>query len=468
MANLIVSIRFYNYMILGYFLTICSIYLVLNIISFKAIRKYTHKITHIELKNVFRFSNTKPISLIVPAYNEGNTIIDSTKAFLQLEYPEFQIIVVNDGSKDDTLDKLITHFSMKKVHFGVIENLNTKPLRGVYMSSKYPSLIVLDKENGGKADAINAGINISKNPLICVVDADSILERDCLLKIAHPFMENENTIAVGGIVRIANGCKVKYGRVLEIGPPKSWLGKIQVVEYLRAFLFGRTGFDSLNAMLIISGAFGCFKREALIKVGGYKSDSLGEDMEIVVKMHEIIRKNNPKARITFVPDPICWTLVPENFPSLRSQRIRWQKGTVQSLGLHKKLFLNPKYGWVGLLAFPYFTIFEMFGPIIEFSGYVIVILSYLLRITDVSFVVVFFTAAVLYGIVLSILSVILEEMSFRKYPKGVHLFILFCASVLENLGYRQLLTWWRFQAMVEYLFGARSWGKIEKKGFTVL
>jgi len=465
MEGFIKFIRFYNYMMIGYFLIICTIYFVLNVISFKVIRRYTRKIAHAELKNLFRFSNVRPISVVVPAYNEGNAIVDSTRAFLQLEYPEFQIIVVNDGSKDDTLDKLLTNFAMEKVPFGMIEDLKTQPIRGIYMSRKYPFLIVVDKENGGKADAINAGVNVSKNPLVCVVDADSILESDCLLKIAQPFIEDPKTIAVGGIIRIANGCKVKQGRVLDIELPHSWLGKFQVVEYLRAFLFGRTGFDAVNAILIISGAFGCFKKEALVKAGGYLANCIGEDMEIVVRMHEIIRKDNSQGRITFIPDPVCWTEAPESIRVLKSQRIRWQKGTLQSLGLHKNIFMNPKYGWVGLLAFPYFTIFEMLGPIIEFIGYTIFILSCFMGMIDFPFAALFLTVAILYGVILSVLSVILEEMSFRKYPKTRHLLTLFCASILENFGYRQLTTWWRFQGILQYFFGARSWGKMEKKGF---
>ncbi len=465
MESFIKFIRFYNYMMIGYFLIICTVYFILNILSFKVIRSYTRKIAHTELKNLFRFSNVRPISVVVPAYNEGNTIVNSTHAFLQLEYPEFQIIVVNDGSKDDTLDKLLTHFTMEKVPFGMIEDIKTKLIQGIYMSRKYPSLIVINKENGGKADAINAGINVSKNPLVCVVDADSILESDCLLKIARPFIKDPNTLAVGGIIRIANGCTIKQGRVLDISLPHSWLGKFQVVEYLRAFLFGRTGFDAVNAMLIISGAFGCFKKEVLVRLGGYRTNCIGEDMEIVVRMHEMIRKEGSKGRITFIPDPVCWTEAPESIRVLKSQRIRWQKGTLQSLGLHKKIFLNPKYGWVGLLAFPYFVIFEMLGPIIEFIGYAAFTFSCFMGMIDYPFAALFLTVAILYGVILSVLSVILEEMSFRKYPKTEHLLTLFCASILENFGYRQLTTWWRFQAIIEYLFGARTWGKMEKKGF---
>ncbi|MHC1604502.1 MAG: glycosyltransferase family 2 protein [Candidatus Methanofastidiosia archaeon] len=458
-------VYYYNYVALFYLLTVGTIYFILNIVSFIVIKKYVHEIEHIELAALFHYGNAKPVSIIVPAYNESNTIIDSTHAFLQLEYPDFHVIVVNDGSKDDTLDNLITHFSMENVPYSTVENLTTKPVRGVYMSRKYPSLLVVNKENGGKGDALNAGINVSKDPLICVIDADSILERDCILKIVRPFVKDENTIAVGGIIRIANGCQVKEGRILKVGLPKTWLGKFQVVEYLRAFLFGRTGFDYINAMLIISGAFGCFSREALLEVGGYATNSVGEDMELVVRMHKKIRQNNPDAHITFIPDPVCWTEAPETLRGLRSQRMRWQKGTVQTLMWHKNLFFNPEYRGIGLFAFPYYVIFEMLGPLVEFGGYIVFIISWLLGLVSVPFAIAFLAVAILYGMALSISSVVLEELSFRKYPKTSHIIHLFLAALLENIGYRQLQTWWRVRGMLEYLFGARGWGKLKKMGF---
>ncbi len=462
--SIIGALYIYNYFALTYLLTIGTIYFVLCFVSFKTIRKYSAKVSYIDIKDLFRYGNTKAVSVIVPAYNEGNSIINSTSAFLQLEYPDFHVIVVNDGSKDDTLNNLISHFSMKRVPYGMVDSIDTMPVRGFYRSKEHPSLLVIDKENGGKADAINTGINASKDPLICVIDADSILERDCLLKVVRPFVEDENVIAVGGIVRIANGCKVEQGRVLEIAPPKKFIGKFQVVEYLRAFLFGRTGFDAVNAMLIISGAFGCFSKDAVLKVGGYRAGCIGEDMELVVRMHKILRRQNPNTRITFVPDPVCWTEAPETLKVLRSQRVRWQKGTIQSIMLHKDMFLNTDYGWVGFFAFPYFVIFEMLGPFVEFSGYIVFILSALFGIVSLPFAIMFLTVAVLYGMVLSITSVILEELSFKKYPKTSHLLHLFCAAFLENIGYRQLQTWWRFRATIEYAFGSRGWGKMEKKG----
>jgi len=462
--DIIGALQIYNYLALIYLLIIGTIYFILCFVSFKVIRRYTRKVTYIDIKDLFRYGNIKAISVIVPAYNEGNSIINSTSAFLQLEYPDFHVIVVNDGSKDDTLHNLISHFSMKRVPYGMVDSIDTMPVRGFYKSKEYPSLLVIDKENGGKADAINTGINASKDPLICVIDADSILERDCLLKVVRPFIEDENVVAVGGIVRIANGCKVEQGRVLEIAPPKKCIGKFQVVEYLRAFLFGRTGFDSVNAMLIISGAFGCFSKDAVVKVGGYRAGCIGEDMEIVVRMHKILRRNNPNARITFVPDPVCWTEAPETLKVLKSQRIRWQKGTIQTMLLHKDMFLNADYGWVGFFAFPYFVIFEMLGPLVEFSGYFVFVLSALFGIISLPFAITFLAVAILYGVALSITSVILEELSFKKYPKTSHLLHLFCAAFFENIGYRQLQTWWRFRATIEYVFGSRGWGKMEKKG----
>ncbi len=456
----------YNYLLLAYSFAIGSIYLLLNILSFKRILQYKQKMAYIDLKKIFKFQNYKPISIIVPAYNEENTIVDSIKSLLQLEYPDFQLVIVNDGSTDQTLEKIFGNFSIRQVSFIPFYELKSNPIRAVYMSHEYPSLVVIDKVNGGKADAINAGINIAKNPLITVIDADSILERDCLLKIVRPFMENENIIAVGGTIRVANGCEINHGNMVKVGIADSWLARFQTVEYLRAFLFGRNGFDVLNSVMIISGAFSCFSRDALINIGGYREGSIGEDMEIIIRMHSVFRKKNPKTKITFIPDPVCWTEAPERLKILRSQRIRWQKGTIDSLRLHMKLLFNPAYGALGFIGFPYYAFFEMIGPIIEMTGYMIFLIAFFLNIVSTSFAFAILSAVLLYGIVLSILSVILEELSFKKYPTLKDLFILFGAAFFENFGYRQIIAWWRFKATIDYIAGNRGWGKMEKKGFS--
>jgi cellulose synthase/poly-beta-1,6-N-acetylglucosamine synthase-like glycosyltransferase len=405
------------------------------------------------------------VTIIVPAYNERNTIVDCIHSILQLEYPDYQLIIVNDGSTDGTLEQLFEKFKIRQASFTPYYEIASHPIKAVYLSPAYPNLVVIDKENSGKADSINAAINISRNPLIAVIDADAVLERDCLMKIVRPFMENKNIVAVGGAARIANGCKVNKGYIEEVDLPKSWLARFQVVEYLRAYLFGRNGFEFLNGILIISGAFSCFRRYALIEIGGYKSGAVGEDMQIIVRLQKELRMKNPKTRVTFIPDIGCWKVAPEKIKSLSSQRVRWQKGTIDSIRHHKELFFNPDYEWLGMLVYPYYTFFEVFGPVIEITGYFVFIISYFLGIIPLSFAVAFFTAAFLYGIVLSTLSVCLEELSFKKYTKVKHLIILMFASLLENFGYRQMTAFWRFRGFIEYYMGKRNWGKMEKKGF---
>ena len=465
MNTIIDILYYYNYLVLFYFLIIVTIYIFLNLISFRNISKYAKKIKYVELKEIFRLHNFKPVTVIVPAYNEENGIVESVRSFLQLEYPDYQLIVVNDGSTDGTLEQLFKHFQIRQASFSPYYEIASQPIKAVYLSPAYPNLVVIDKENSGKADSINAVINISRNPLITVIDADSILERDCLLKIVRPFMEDDNIVAVAGTVRIANGCKINRGYIEEVGLSKSWLARFQVVEYLRAYIFGRNGFDFLNAILITSGAFSCFRRDALIEIGGYKAGSVGEDMQIIVRLQKELRMKNPKTRVTFVPDPVCWKIVPEKIKSLSSQRARWQKGTIETIRHNKELFFNPDYGSLGMLVFPYYTFFEVFGPFIEITGYIVFIISYFLGIIPLNFAVAFLTAVFLYGVVLSTLSVCLEELTFKKYTKVKHLIILMVASLLENFGYRQMTAFWRFKGFIEYFMGKRDWGKMEKEGF---
>ncbi|GMU95463.1 MAG: glycosyltransferase family 2 protein [Ignavibacterium album] len=466
MNDLIKIMMMFNYIVLFYFLSLVTIYFTLNIISFFRILRYKNKIEFADLERIFKLKNYKPISVIVPAYNEGNNIVENVKSLLQLIYPQFQLVIVNDGSKDNTLQKLIDNFSLKQISFPDLYKIKSEKINAVYKSKEIRNLTVVDKVNGGKADAINAGINVAKYPLITVIDADSLLERDCLLKIAQPFIENENVVAVGGTIRIANGCEVRKGHIIKVGLSKNWLARFQVIEYLRAFLFGRTGFDALNGILIISGAFSCFKRDAVVEIGGYRSGSIGEDMEIVMRLHKHFRKINPDTKITFIPDPICWTEAPESLKILMRQRTRWQKGTIESLLLHKEMLFNLNYGLLGFIVIPYYLIYEFLGPVIEFSGYIFFLLSLLLGILSFEFTIAFLAAAMLYGILLSILSVILEELSFKKYPNVNHLLILFLTAVLENFGYRQLTTWWRFKGTIEFFLGQRSWGNMEKKGLS--
>jgi cellulose synthase/poly-beta-1,6-N-acetylglucosamine synthase-like glycosyltransferase len=403
--------------------------------------------------------------VIAPAYNEEATIEQSLRSLLLLNYPKFEVVVVNDGSKDKTVEKMIAAFGLMQAPVVYQQPIGTQQVKALYRSLDHPDLVVIDKANGGKADAINAGINAARHPLVCVIDADSILEPEALMRAALPFVESPDTLATGGIIRIVNDCMVEAGRVTRIGMPSSWLARFQVVEYLRAFLSGRVAMSAANALLIISGAFGLFRRDAVIEVGGFRHDTIGEDMEIVARLHRQWRDTGRPYRIVFQPDPVCWTEAPESRKILSSQRNRWQRGTCQVLSYHMGMLMNPKYGSVGLFAMPYFLIFEAAGPLIEASGYIVTAIAVGFGMIDVVFAQLLFLSAVVFGAMISLTSVLLEEMSFRRYPKVRHLLLLAALGVIENFGYRQLTTWWRLKGVIDFVRKKQGWGVMTRKGF---
>ena len=451
--------------VLAYFLTINAMYLVFSIVAFFALVQHRRRWTSRALDVVMRSPATPAISVIAPAYNEEATIEQSLRSLLLLNYPKFEVVVVNDGSKDKTVEKMIAAFGLMQAPVAYQQPLGTKEVRALYRSLDNPDLVVIDKHNGGKADAINAGINAARHPLVCVIDADSILEPEALMRAALPFVESPHTLATGGIIRIVNDCRVEAGRVTEVGMPSSWLARFQVVEYLRAFLSGRVAMSAANALLIISGAFGLFRRDAVIEVGGFRHDTIGEDMEIVARLHRAWRDRGKPYRIVFQPDPVCWTEAPETVKILASQRNRWQRGTCQVLSYHLGMLLRPKYGSVGMFALPYFLIFEAAGPIIEAAGYIVTIFAVAFGLLDVVFAQLLFLCAVVLGAMISLTSVLLEEMSYRRYPKVRHLLMLAALGVIENFGYRQLTTWWRLRGVIDFVRKKQGWGTMTRKGF---
>ncbi len=456
---------FFNMFVLFYFLIVNGVYIVLTSISFFVIRRYLQEnILSRQRLKLFQTSFYKPISIIAPAYNEQATIRDSVRSLLQLHYPEYEIIVVNDGSSDKTLEVIMDEYRLKPSHRPYPNILPCREIRRVYSSKDYPQLIVVDKVNGGKADALNAGINVSRYPLFGAIDSDSLLEHDVMLKLVKPFLSEPETVAAGGIVRVANGCHIDGGEVVEIGLSRKWLPNFQIVEYLRSFLFGRVGWDAMNGLIIISGAFGLFRKDAVIACGGYKRDTVGEDMELVVRLHRYFREKKIPYRITFIPEPVCWTEVPENLRTLGRQRNRWQRGLADTIIRHKKMLFNRKYGVVGILVLPFFFFFEMLGPIIEFSGYIVFGIALATGAVNTVFAVLFFIVAFLLGTFLSLASLILEELSFRKYPRFRHVITLFVFGLMENFGYRQIHAWWRLKGLWGYFRREKSWGAMERKG----
>jgi cellulose synthase/poly-beta-1,6-N-acetylglucosamine synthase-like glycosyltransferase len=456
----------FNIFIIYYVISINFIYFLQLILSAFSLYRYIRKIRYSDYQNYTTSTNMIPISILVPAYNEEETIVDNVKSLLYLNYPEFEVVVINDGSKDNTLEKLIESFELKLIDQPVRTLLKTQKIKGVYRNLDIPNLVVVDKENGGKADALNAGINVSRYPIFASIDADSILETDSLVRVIMPFIEDKETVAVGGIVRIANGSKIRRGLIQKVDLPKSRIALFQIIEYLRAFLTGRMGWDALNSLLIVSGAFGAFKKDVAIEVGGYTTGTIGEDMEIIVRLHKFMRKQKRKYKIKFIPDPVCWTQAPENLKDLKSQRRRWQIGLMDSLFRHKEMFFNPKYGVIGLYAYPYFFFFEMLGPIIEVVGYILIPLSYIFGILNVRYFVLFFAAAVLYGILLSVGAILLEEYTFNRYPYLSQILKLTLYAILENFGYRQLTSLYRFEGIFKFRRLKHSWGKIKRTSFT--
>ena len=295
---------------------------------------------------------TPGVSVIAPAYNEQTTIVESMRSLLLLNYPQFEVICVNDGSKDETLKRASAAFDLVEAPMAVGSVIPTARVRAIYRSLTHAEFVLVDKENGGRADALNAGINAARYPLVCLIDADSLLEPNALTQAVLPFLESPDTIGVGGIIRVVNGCKVEAGRVTEVRVPGNWIARFQVVEYLRAFLAGRVAHSAMGALLIISGAFGVYRRQDVLDAGGLEHKTIGEDMELCVRMHRIMRDRKQQYRLVFLPDPVCWTEVPESRTILGNQRNRWQRGLFQVLGYHRHMIGNPRYGIVGMLALP--------------------------------------------------------------------------------------------------------------------
>jgi len=450
-----------QWLFLGYFVLLNGTYLVLNVIALFGLRRYLGGTSAAE--RVYSHLQM-PVSLVVPAYNEAATIVSSVRALLQLRYQHFEVLVVNDGSLDDTLAVLEKEFELQPFPEAYRVQIRTQPVRGIYRSLRHPNLRVIDKENGGgKADAVNAGINAARYPLFYAGDADSVLDPHSLEHVVRPFLEDPHTVACGGTVRIVNGCTVRGGFLERIGLPRNPLALVQVVEYLRAFLGGRLGWSSINALLIVSGAFGVFHRETVVAAGGFRADVIGEDMELTVRLHRLLSARRARYRVTFVPDPVCWTDAPEDLGTLARQRKRWHRGLAESLWNNRGLCFSRHGGAAGWFAFPFFVLFELLSPVVEVGGYIVMALAFAFGLLSGDSFLAFIAAAFALGMLLSTSALLLEELSFRTYPRATHMLLLFGVAVLENFGYRQINAFWRLQALIGWLLGRRiEWGKMRR------
>lgn len=407
-----------------------------------------------------------PIAVIAPAYNEELTVVESVRSLLALHYPSFEVLLVNDGSKDGTLARVIAEFGLKRVGRYIDDSVTHQPIRGFYASPDLPRLLVIDKENGGKADALNAGINAARSPLFCAIDADSILETDALLRVVRPFIDYpDKTVAVGGTIRIANGCTIDTGRVTGVRLPRNFLALVQIMEYLRAFLMARLALGQMQALTVISGAFGLFSRQRVVEVGGYSHGTVGEDMELVIKLHRHMRDLKLPYRIDFIPEPVCWTECPEDIGVLARQRSRWQRGALECFVKHRDMTFNPRYGRIGFVGFGHIVLVDVVGPLIEVLGYVLVPLLWALNLLALPWLLAFLAATFTFGIAISALTLILEEVQLRRFPRARELAMLAFIAVIENLGYRQVSNFWRLKGWWQFLRREQGWGAMTRKGF---
>jgi cellulose synthase/poly-beta-1,6-N-acetylglucosamine synthase-like glycosyltransferase len=429
-------------------------------------RRHTGRLRETSLRRTIRSPLAPPISILVPAFNEEAGIIDSVRSLLALEYPSFEIVVVSDGSSDETVSRLIEAFDLQELDRPTPPFVPHEKVTAVYGPEGRLNLLVLDKENGGKADALNAGMNFSNNPLVCAIDADSVLEQDALVKAALPFLDDPvATVATGGLVRVANGCRIEQGRVMEAGLPRKPLPMFQVVEYLRAFFGARTGWSAVNGLLIVSGAFGLFRKDAVVAAGGWNTDTVGEDMELIVRLHRTMRRQRRPCRVVYVPDPVCWTEAPESARVLRRQRRRWQRGSAETVLMHRGMIGNPRYRAAGLLAMPALLFFELLGPAIELSGYAVAAFGFATGYIDLSVFLLFLTVSVLYGLILSFGAIAIEDASFGRHPGWDQLRRIMAFAILENAGYRQLGHLWRLEGFWQ-LVRRGEWGAMERTGLS--
>ena len=452
----------------GYFMAVNTIYLFQLVVGWRAVRRRLRAIALEDFRDIRESGLAPPISIVVPAYNEGRTILDSVRSLLAMRYPRLELVVVNDGSADDTLALLIAEFGLRLTPRVYWQRIRSKPVRGIYWSPAYPGLWVLDKVNGRKADAVNAGINLASAPYVCVVDGDSVLEGDAMAAIMNAILPRAaETVAAGGTVRIANGCEIGRGTgVTRVGMPRSWLGAGQVIEYLRAFLFGRVAWGELGSLMIVSGAFGVFRKDVVVEIGGFRHDTVGEDMDLVVRMHRHLRAAGRPYRVAFVPDPVCWTECPETFRALRHQRERWQRGLGETLDHNHEMLASPRFGRIGLWAMPYLMGFEYLGPLLEVAGFAILPVGWALGLLDHSLFLLFLGAGLAYGLCLSLATLLLEELSFRRYREPRHLLRLAAAAVVENFGLRQLHSWWRLVALLTWRGRPQAWRSAPRQGFS--
>lgn len=462
----------FHWFFLVFTILIIGSYTLLVFFSSKETVEYLRKNSFVRYKDLIKSSIAPSISIIAPAYNESLNIVENVRSLLSTHYVNYDVIIVNDGSKDDSLEKLIEAYDLEKVEYLINEKIPTKPLRAGVFKSKNPAfdkLLVVDKQNGGKADALNCGMNISESKYLACIDVDCLLLEDSLQRMVKPFLEytDRKVIASGGVIRIANSCKIENGKLLEVNFPDGWLERAQILEYLRSFLLGRMAWARLNGLLVISGAFGLFDKEIAIKVGGYDTKTVGEDMEIVVRMRKYMEERNEKYKVAYIPDPLCWTEAPDDLKIFISQRNRWTRGTIETLKMHKNVGLNYRYRILGLISFPYWFIFERMAPLIEVAGILYFLFLVYYRSLNWSYIAGLFALAYLFSLLFSFIAIFTEEFTYHQYKRKGIGFKLILTIFLEPFILHPFVLYAAIRGNYDYYFNKnKKWGVMVRKGLS--
>ncbi|MHA6727381.1 sulfatase-like hydrolase/transferase [Chryseobacterium sp. A301] len=453
-----------------YAISVIAVYTWIALYALGAVLRYRKENTLTDYSIIARTSQAPKFSLVAPAYNEGMTIVENVRSLLSLYYSNLEIIIVNDGSKDDSIEKLIAAYQLKEVRFFVDTQIETQPIKAVYKSTNaaFSKLIVVDKENGGKADALNVGINLSSGDYLVCIDVDCILEQDALLKLAKPFLQatSKRVIACGGVIRLVNNCKIVDGKVVEVRMPTSWLARNQVLEYIRAFVLGRMAWSRASGLILISGAFGAFERQIVVACGGYDPKTVGEDMELVVRMRKYMEEKKEPYEVITIPDPLCWTEAPETKEILARQRNRWMRGTMETLWKHRGLMFNLKYRKLGTISLPYWLTFEFLGPLVEFTGYLVFTLFLILGLINWFIFFILLALVTALGILFSVFAILVDLLSEQVYTKRKDLTRLFVTALVEPIYFHPIVVKAGVQGFVDYFKKRHQWGEMKRQGFS--
>jgi len=446
-------------------------YALLAIFSMISVRAYAKRDNADQLNTLLSSPLAPGITVLAPAFNEGLTIIFNVRSLLTLNYPRYEIIIVNDGSTDNSLEQMIEEFELVAVDFAYNAKIQTRPVRKIYKSSNpaYAKLMVIDKVNGkSKADAVNAGINAASYPHFVCTDVDCILDKNTLLELIKPVMQEEKkrVIATGATLRIANSCEFDQGVMTRMRPPREILPRFQEVEYIRAFVLGKMGWTLLNCVPNVSGGLGLFDKEIAIRSGGYDHSSFGEDMELMTRMCRYAHDNKIDYAIRYIPKTLCWTEAPVTVKIFNRQRTRWARGLAQLMYAHFGMFFNPRYGRMGMIIFPYNFFFELLAPIIEFTGIIYYIVMTIFGLINWPTALILLIFVYTYSVMITTLAILWDQLSFKYYRTWKEVAFLCTTPFMEFFLYHPLIVIFALRGYWYFLTGKKStWGNMQRRGF---